>query len=372
METKLYTIAVEPYSRAIILKTLLEEVKISSVLMNVNTIQPDASGGVKVKVTVDNLEEAMRIASRMKLDLGKDDEPVQLPLKILVPVDFSDYSRNAVRYALGIAKNYPGSKLLLLHIYYTPEIGAIPYSESYIFSDPVSEQITEIKELAITQMKNFKENIIKELDKLGLKDIDLETLLIPGLPSDTILNYSEDFQPDLLIIGARGAGLRSEFMGGSSIRVVMKSNYPVLVVPEDSEFNYDKKEYSILYATNYDESDFLAITRLMKLLAGFRIRIYCIHVGPGEIGKWAKLKMDGLKKYFVDSYPKVKIYCSVINNENVLEGLEKYLATHHVDLLSLTTHRRNLLTSLIHPSLTKKIIFQSNLPMLVFHTDMNV
>ncbi|RLD36051.1 MAG: hypothetical protein DRI73_01390 [Bacteroidetes bacterium] len=372
MEAKLYTIAVESYSRALILKTLLEEENISSVLMNVNTIQPDASGGVKVKVTEDDLEKAMKIASRMKLDMKPEEESVKKPLKILVPVDFSDYSRNAVRYALGIAKNYQGSKLLLLHIYYTPDIGTIPYSESYIFSDPVSEQITEIKEAAITQMKYFKESISKELNKLGLENIDLETLLIPGLPSDTILNYSEDFQPDLLVIGARGAGLRSEFMGGSSVRVVMKSNFPVLVVPEDSKFHYDKKEYNILYATNYDESDFLAITRLMNLLAGFRIRIYCVHVGKGEMDKWAKLKMDGLKKYFVDSYPRVKLICSVINNDDVLAGLETYLDKHNVDMISLTTHRRNLLTSLIHPSLTKKIIFQSNLPMLVFHTDMNV
>jgi nucleotide-binding universal stress UspA family protein len=372
MDTKLYTIAIEPYSRAIILESMLKTEEISCVLMNVNTIRPDASSGVKILVTEEYLEKAMKIANQMKLDLKKPDEKGNKPLKILIPVDFSDYARNAVHYALGIANNYPGSEICLLHIYYTPEIGTIPYSESYIFADPVSEKITEIKEIATAQMKVLQEEIQKEIETRKLINIKLETLLIPGTPSDTILAYSEDYVPDLVVVGARGAGLRSEFMGGSSVRVVMKSKFPVMVIPEDSVFNYGKKEYNVLYATNYDESDFIAIARLNEILAAFRIRIYCVHVGSGEMDKWAQMKMEGLKKYFANSYPKVKIHCSMIQNDDVLEGLEIYLKKHPVDILSLTTHRRNLLTSLIHPSLTRKIIFQSDLPMLVFHTDINV
>lgn len=372
MDNKLYTIAIEPYSRAVILESMLKAEDIICILTNVNTIRPDASSGVKVLVGEENLEKAMKIASQMKLDLIKQDETKNRPLKILIPVDFSDYARNAVHYALGIANKYPDSEIMLLHIYYTPEIGTIPYSESYIFADPVSEKITEIKEIADGRMEELKKGIQKDIEKQKLTNISLETLLIPGTPSDTILAYSEDYSPDLVLIGARGAGLRSEFMGGSSVRVVMKSKYPVMVVPEESAFNYDKKEYNVLYATNYDETDFMAIAKLMEILAGFRIRIYCVHVGAGEMDKWAQIRMEGLKKYFSGSYPKVKIHCKIIQNEDVLDGLETYIKKQHVDLLSLTTHRRNLLTSLIHPSLTKKIVFQSDLPMLVFHTDMNV
>ncbi len=372
MDTKLYTIAIEPYSRAIILESMLKTENISCILMNVNTIRPDASSGVKVLVTEENLEKAMKIASQMKLDLQKEEKTGNKPLKILIPVDFSDYARNAVHYALGIANNYPGSEITLLHIYYTPEIGTIPYSESYIFTDPVSEKITEIRDIAADQMKTLKKEVQQEIEKRKFSNIGLETLLIPGVPSDTILAFCEDYTPDLVVLGARGAGLRSEFMGGSSVRVVMKSKYPVLVVPEDSVYHYGKKEYNVLYATNYDESDFFAIARLMEILSGFRIRIYCVHVGSGEKDQWAQAKMEGLKSYFSSSYPKVKIHCSVLQNDDVLEGIEAYLKTHQVDMLSLTTHRRNLLTSLIHPSLTRKIVFQSDLPMLVFHTDMNI
>lgn len=370
MASKLFTVAVESYSRAVILKSLLEEEGISCILSNVNIIQPDASSGVKIKVNEEDLEKAIEIAKRLKSD--KASEAVYAKKKgstrIIVPVDFSDYSRNASFYALHIAGKYQESEIQLLYVYYTPDMATIPYSETYFFSEPVSKQIQEIKEQSEEKMDHLIKELSEESDKCGFNHVKVNYNLVQGTPSDSILYFSESYMPDLIVVGARGAGSRKDFMGSSSIKVVLKAQFPVLVVPENSVFDEKKKEYNIVYATNYDEADFIAITKLMKLMDAFKIRIYCTHIGSPTDERWEEMKMEGLKKYFSGNYPKVKIHCSTLEEDDIISGLEKMVSEKSIDIISLITHRRNLLTQIINPSIAKKVFYHTDLPLFVFHT----
>ena len=374
MASKLFTVAVESYSRAVVLKSLLEQEGIISILSNVNIIQPDASSGVKIKVNEEDLEKALEVAKRLKSDKSKDANITnnEGTTKIIVPVDFSDYSRNASMYALHIAGNFPDSEIHLLYVYYTPDMATIPYSETYFFSEPVSEQIKEIKKQSEEKMDRLIKDLSDESEKFGFAQVKVNFSLVQGTPSDSILYFCESYNPNLIVVGARGAGSRKDFMGSSSIKVTLKAHFPVMVVPENSTFDDNKKEYNIVYATNYDEADFIAISKLLKLMNAFKIRIYCIHIGETSEDRWQEMKMEGLKKYFSGNYPKVKIHCSIIEEDDIASGLEKFISERDVDIISLTTHRRNLLTQMINPSLTKKVFYQTDIPLLVFHTGMNL
>lgn len=374
MATKLFTVAVESYSRAIVFKSLLEKEGINCILTNVNIIQPDASSGVKIKVNEEDLEKALEIAKRLKSDKSNDAifAKEEGSTRIIVPVDFSDYSRNASIFALHIAGKYPNSEIHLLYVYYTPDMATIPYSETYFFSEPVSKQIQEIKKQSEEKMDRLIKELSDESDKFNFKHVKVNYSLVQGTPSDSILYFSESYKPDLIVVGARGAGMRKDFMGSSSIKVVLKAHFPVLVIPQNSVFNDKKKEYNIVYATNYDEADFIAISKLMKLMDAFKIRIYCTHIGQISMERWEEMKMEGLKKYFSGNYPKVKIHCSNIEEDDIISGLEKIVSEKSIDIISLTTHRRNLLTQIINPSIAKKVFYQTDLPLFVFHTGMNI
>jgi nucleotide-binding universal stress UspA family protein len=370
MASKLFTIATVKYSRALILQSLLEREGVKCILVNVNLLQPDASSGVKVKVNEEDLEKGMKIASRLKIEFGEDLPKNDVPnlTRILVPVDFSEFSKNASIFALNVARNYPGSELRLLYVYYAPEMDAVPYSETYIFSGPVTEQGNEIRERAQSNIENLSKELKNKIQKQGIQGVKVDYSLVQGSAADSILYFTESYHPDLIIVGAKGSGMRDSFLGSSTMRVVLKAHFPVLVIPENTRFDSEKKEYNLMYATNFDEADFIAISKLMRLMSKFKVKIFCTHIGTMAKDPWKKMKFEGLKNYFTENYPDVKISCQIIESENIITGLDKFISENSVDILSLTTHRRNLLNKIINPSLTKKIFFQTNIPLLVFHS----
>ena len=57
----------------------------------------------------------------------------------------------------------------------------------------------------------------------------------------------------------------------------------------------------------------------------------------------------------------------LIINKNLSKGIENYILDHEIDILSVISHKRNLITSLFRPSLTKELLFRLEIPMLIFH-----
>ena len=97
MEDKFTTIAYHTYSRALLLQNQLEAAGIECLLTGINVIQPMVGSGVRLRVKTKDVEAALRIIQESgkmsgKAKQGKD----STNQKILVPVDFSDYSKMLV------------------------------------------------------------------------------------------------------------------------------------------------------------------------------------------------------------------------------------------------------------------------------------
>jgi nucleotide-binding universal stress UspA family protein len=67
-----------------------------------------------------------------------------------------------------------------------------------------------------------------------------------------------------------------------------------------------------------------------------------------------------------EEYGEYEVECGLIESEDLLSGIQDFIHEKEIDVISLTSHKRNLLSKLIQPSITKKILFQSEIPMLVF------
>ena len=369
MNSSLYTIATANYARALILKTMLETEGIHSVLSNVNIIQANTSSGVKIRVNQADLERALAIVKEFEDDkIGKIPSSGDSKIKkILVPVDFSNHSKNAALYAIHIARQLESSEIQFLYIYYAPDPNAMAYSESFVYHDQVTDQMGSVKERAESSMKDFLKDMKSTASEIIPKKLKLTYALEQGMTSDAILLYSRLFQPGLIVVGAKGVGNRMEFLGSSTIRIILKASFPVLVVPEESQIKKDKTSLKIVYATNYDEYDFFAISRLIRLFWKFSLEIFCTHIGM-ENESIEKLKMKALLDYFEKTYPKVKIHCNMLENKGIEAGLDQCISEQNIDILAMTTHKRNLLTKIISPSITRKVYFHTRIPLLVFHS----
>ena len=136
--------------------------------------------------------------------------------KILVPVDFTEYSDQAISYAEMLAKTFH-AEILLFHV-----IEQFTYSVSDTIQ--VMDHYTTLKEIA-QQMLDTKKK------QLGKKGLVVKTLVLKGNPALEIVKYSENKRMDLIVMGSHGrTGIQHLVLGSVAERVVRMASCPVLTV----------------------------------------------------------------------------------------------------------------------------------------------
>ncbi len=141
--------------------------------------------------------------------------------KILVPIDFSNFSKNALRYAVNFAKNF-NSKIYLVYVV-EPVIYPSDFSMGQV-TFPVSD--IEMNERAKDELESLAKTEIGS-------QIEVETLIKTGKPFVEINETASELDIDLIIIATHGhTGMEHLLFGSTAEKVVRKAPCPVLTLRE--------------------------------------------------------------------------------------------------------------------------------------------
>lgn len=139
--------------------------------------------------------------------------------RVLVPTDFSDSARLALRYGISFAGEY-GAQLTLLHVIETVAVG---YA-SDLFPVPMAHVFQELSGYARTELQK----LVEEAKKKGLP---AREVVAQGRPSSEILRFAKEAEIDLIVLGTHGKGVLDQALFGSTTeRVVRNAPCPVLTV----------------------------------------------------------------------------------------------------------------------------------------------
>jgi nucleotide-binding universal stress UspA family protein len=366
MKEKLITIVVLPYAKAHILKNRLEAKGIKCNLEYINLIEGAASSTVRVNILGKDLSKAIPVLDDF---LGKKavlEETKPEERHILVPVDFSLNSEKACKMAFNIASHLQ-VKLVFIHSFINPIIHSIPFSDVYAYD---SALLTKVEYAEKNANENFQKFISKMADEIGREKwdkINPEFIIKSGYADEDILAYAHENNSQLIVIGSTGNSTHDEPVGSIAVDVMYNARVPVLVIPEDTP-ELELEQFSkVLYATNFDEKDFVALDKLMSVLYPFDIKVVCAHVGQPKGNGWDLAKLNGMKDVLVEKYRSEAFECRLIVGEDTLDSLEQFIKEEKIDIISLTTHKRNMISRLFNPSLARKMIFHTHTPLLVFH-----
>jgi len=182
-------------------------------------IKPTSKRG-RVIVEMNRCDDQLLAAS------SRETKSAASPFKlknILVPIDYSEFSRKALQYALPFAEKY-GARIILLH-------GVEPrvYPENY-FNILVPAEMEQVNmDLAKMGRKQLAELRRQEIDS----EIATDTIVRLGKPYSEIINTAKEWDIDLIIIATRGhTGLKHAFLGSPAEKVVRHAPCPVLTVRE--------------------------------------------------------------------------------------------------------------------------------------------
>jgi nucleotide-binding universal stress UspA family protein len=148
------------------------------------------------------------------------DEDSNMPItRILVPIDFSADSLNALKYASDLAKRI-GAELRLLHVVEPTYFGADPY----VTSPDVAMLLEEQFRLASAEVARIAANLGKKGQRVG-------AAAKIGFPAQVIVGTAKRSKINLIIMGTHGRmGLAHALIGSVAERVVRTAHCPVLTI----------------------------------------------------------------------------------------------------------------------------------------------
>ncbi len=369
MNKKLLTIAVLPFVKAQNLKVLLEKEKIECMLEDLSLMEGTSSLAVRVQIQEDDLEKAFPILEEF---LGKpaaavpqvDDKDRQ----ILVPVDFSGFSLKAAKIAFDIARHMK-VKLVFFHAYPNPIVYSVPFSDIYAFDSGLMAHLENAEKTAQSGMERFLMELISHFSKEIWNQVETEYILKAGDARDDILSYSRQNPVLLIVMGTQGkAGSEYDILGSVTAEIISSTHVPMLAIPAETPDNIAGEFHKVLYATNFDEKDFIAIDRLMRIMEPYRAEVYCVHVGQKEEPVWNLARLEGMKDILRAKYHNQLFECQLIIGEDILTELDKFIAVNNIDVLAMTTHKRGMISRIFNPSIARKMLFHTHIPLLVFHS----
>jgi len=148
--------------------------------------------------------------------------------KVLVPIDFSDYSKNALGYAINFAKHFKAE----LHLIYVVE--------PVIYPPDFSMGQIAIPSVDLEMDKRAKDELQNLADKQIPSDLKTSILVKTGKPFIEIIETAAEIDADLIIIATHGhSGMEHILFGSTAEKVVRKAPCPVMTLREPIKgFNY--------------------------------------------------------------------------------------------------------------------------------------
>lgn len=273
---------------------------------------------------------------------------------ILMPTDFSETAKDAFVFTQSFLAK--GATINMLHVIQPQLDPAFPYLGA------PSEDYYRQKETSLNSFIN--DHLPSERDSVALKSA-INQQVKTGLPTDVIVEASKN-AIDLVIMGGTGATNYLEKVFGSVTTHVVRHAYcPVLVVPEGYKFKGLKK---VMYASSVTESDEEMLQNLVDLTWDYDPEIHLVHINKNE-EKDYEIEQQQFEQLFREKNPKLGFNIAKIESNNVIKGLHRYAKESDIDLIVMSTRHRNFIDELFHKSMTKKMILNTSIPLLVMHTD---
>ena len=352
------------------LKAQLESEGIPVTLQNVNLETPDVSSGMRVRIPEHDLPLALRIIENTDIFRSNDSEHQESSHSILVPVDFSEHSLKGAKVAFRIAAAH-NADIVIIHSYIDPYIGSnIQLSDALTFDiSAEAEARRQVEQSSKTQMNIFCNRLRSLIKEGALPPVKFESRVVEGVPEDTIDEYAKINTPYIIVMGTRGSDRKNEEMIGSvTAEVLDKCRVTVLSVPENFDLERSYSPRNILFLTNLDQGDILALDTMSRIFDKIDANVTLAQVTGKRraFERTVKGDLSGLMRYCTKNYRRFTFDECDVPVEKDLNELYRIIRERHIDLIVVPNKkRRTLLGRLLNPGLAQRLVMGADVPMLV-------
>jgi len=322
--------------------------------------------GIKVQVKAEVVEKVVELVVELKSEIENLAFEKKPKKRILAPVINKEYSLNAAIFALGLAEKLD-AEVKFLHIYRNPfaDSEQVINSDDYKrFADMV---IADAEQKGKEELQKFSERLQELLEKENKPKIKYHFSLIRGDKDTEIIDLSESYNPELIVLGTRGKNkTKKGLISTLTSSLIEKSKIPILAIPEDAAYK-NLAHFNVLFATDFYEDNFHSFFHLEKILSPFNSKIHCIHIEYEDTLEPISEKVVELNKQFENYSNKIEVKCHYFENSNLFNNIQEFIDSQNINILSFTSPRHNVFTKQFNSSNLNKFLFHSNIPLLIFN-----
>ena len=366
--SRLITVAIHTYEKALPVKALLEREGIAVTLQNVNLQQPEVSSGVRLRIDEKDLPLALRIIENADIFMPTAGESIaERKHSVLVPVDFSELSYKAVVSGFRLAKRHKQS-IVLLHSYMAPHITAnlqLTNNLTYDINDVSVNQIIG----DINKNMEALNNRIKSDIKAGLiPAVQYSFKIVEGVPEDAIVEYAKSDPPFLVVMATRSwARKERDLIGSVTAEVLDECRFSVLTVPETADAAVAGTPQQILFFSNLDQSDMLAIDTLHRLFPESASKVTIVNITQRRrfsTERDTDSAAMALADYCSRNFRDYEFETVPIAPKDAIEELRRLNSEHHYSLIVVPNRKKNVFSRIFNPGLAHKLLFQADVSIL--------
>jgi len=264
---------------------------------------------------------------------------------ILIATDFSAAARNATRYGFELSKKLK-AKVILFNACQLPSSN----SDSVGYVTPNEKEAMSYRQLVIEA---------ETYDPLGT--VALQTESRPGPITDSILTVAKENNVSFIVAGMKAGRKEIRKIFGSTVTYLRnQSSIPIIVVPEDVSFSVPK---TIALASDNMETGLQIVEPLKKIAELFTSKLFVVRVIE-------KLKNEVMEKLTISRSLKgllsgLQPTYEFIKEDNVTKAMNNFVKQHAVDMVALIPRQHDLLQKIFTRSITKEMIFQTRVPLLL-------
>lgn len=273
--------------------------------------------------------------------------------KIIVPIDFSEYSEFALETAAMLAKKNK-AEVLALHM--------LEMSEAILTRAGTDMQMETLFFLQLAE-KKFSEFLGKDY----LNDVKVTPIVKNFRVFSEVNDVAKEYGADLIVMGSHGAsGIKEFFIGSNTEKVVRHSNIPVMVIKHNpilTDFE------NVVFACDFSDDAVKPYINATKFFKKLGSKMHLIYVNLPNESFRSTLEMESKVNSFfkktegsLDHYNGVKFF----SDYTIEQGILNYANIIGADLIALATHGRTGLAHFFEGSITEDIANHSALPVITF------
>lgn len=256
----------------------------------------------------------------------------------IIPVDFSETSLNAARYAASMLSGKANSRVILYNMFKDEE-------ESATAGQYLESLKAELEQKGVTNIETIKEIGTDLIDNLGRLAYQKTAELI-------IMGISEKDE------------WRQLFIGSNTVKMAEQNVCPVMIIPQHAKYNGIT---NIVLTSDFKDVEGttpeLAIKTVLEI---FNCKLHIVNVDHEHYVSLTQeylTERSKMQTMFAEFNPEFYF----IGMNDFYEAIEQFSKDKNIDLIIVIPKNHTFINNLFSTSHTKKLAFKSSVPILAAH-----